>query len=125
MKGHRTRKGHAGLTWETWEDTQGAWRERNSHRNVGGSQEDTRGVWRSQTEPGVLRGPRGDTGKADWNWEAGHERKHRRRMETHKAKGKLSHPGLGRLERQQVETDVWGQGKIRVPERDRRLGDEG
>lgn len=90
----------------------------------GGSQEDTRES-RSQTEPGELREPRGDMGKADWNWEAGHERKHGRHMEACTAKGKVSHPGLGRLERQQVETDVWGQGKARVRERDRRLGDEG
>ena len=49
----------------------------------------------------VLREPRGDMGKGDWNWEAGHERKHGKHMETRKAKGKVSHPGLGRLERQQ------------------------
>lgn len=41
VKGHRTCEAHAGLTRETWEDTQGhkedtqgTWRERNSHRNM-------------------------------------------------------------------------------------------
>ena len=41
VKGYRTCVGHTGLTRETWEDTQGheedtqgTWREGNSHRNM-------------------------------------------------------------------------------------------